>query len=107
MDDGGESSSSNLPLMKPTFGGSFAYGLLGQTSRPLSRQVSPRESVMIWDFHRILDCAGVQTRLVELYFENEAEEAEDEAEAQQRPKEQKQKHKIQSGLLHLDGPHVK
>jgi hypothetical protein len=57
----------------------------------VSQQVSPRESKMIWDFHLIFDRAGVQTRLVKLYFEKEAEEAEDEAEAQQRPKEQKQK----------------
>jgi hypothetical protein len=58
---------------------------------PTITLVSPRENIMIWDFHLNLDRGGVQSRLVELYFENEAEEAEDEAEAQQRPKEQKQK----------------
>jgi hypothetical protein len=31
---------------------------------------------MIWDIHLILDRTGAQTRLVELYFEKEAEEAE-------------------------------
>jgi hypothetical protein len=36
-------------------------------------EVSPRESVMIRDFHQILGRAGVQTRLIELYFEDEAE----------------------------------
>jgi hypothetical protein len=59
-----------------------------------STVVSPRGSIMIWDFHLNLDCAEVQFYLVELYFEKEAEETEEEAEAQQRLKEQNQKQEI-------------